>query len=288
MDYNLLVAAKTEYTEKLQDILCETIYLEIKSIWKECNDSKSVRKLYDFQKKLCTIPLWNQEIINTKFKNIKIQSDVSDEYLDNIIEAVFLSNVKILSVVKINNVKQSIDVKIPDTKNFIHRCFIESARSFYKDPYLIDDRQSPSNNLHEIKRNVKRSLNMIKDDIEKTIRNMMPMEDILVKYLNAHSDESDGEVASLKSEVKPQEEEKVEEVYIHPEVQEDYEQYVTPQEEVNQNEYRSVDNLFEEKPEENPHEVHELHQQNETMEDKEKLVVDLKNEEKHFFSDTSD
>jgi hypothetical protein len=110
---------------------------------------------------------------------------------------------------------------------------------------------------------------------------MIPMEDILVKYLNAHG-ESDGDVESLKSEVKPQEEEKIEEVYNHPEVEENYEQHNTPQEDFIQNEYKSVDNLFEEKPEEREHEIHEQN------EDKEKLVVDLKNEEKHFFSDTSD
>jgi hypothetical protein len=186
MDHNLLVAARTEYTEKLQDVLSEGIYKGIKNIWNECKSEGKTNLLMKFQNKLCQIPKWNQDVIDKCCD----ETLISDGYLDKIIEAVFLSNVKILSVVKLNDNKKTINVSVPNTKHFIHRCYIESARRFYTDPYLIDDRESNVNTLNEIQRNIKRSLTVIRDSIEKTIRSMIPMEDILTKYLAQEQEET--------------------------------------------------------------------------------------------------
>ena len=187
MDNGLLIAARETYTEELQDILHLSIYDGIKKIWTNCKteDKKSPLKL--FQSRLCLIPEWNQEVINDYYKKILKLSDMSEEYLDKIIEAVFLSNIKILSVVKLQAKKQVININVPETKNFIHKCFIETARQFYADPHLIDDRDIAAPT--EIARNVKRSSRIIRDSIEKTIRNSIPMEEILNKYLDSHEDE---------------------------------------------------------------------------------------------------
>lgn len=192
MDYNLLIAARNEYTNQLGDILCEGIYKNIKNIWVLCKKDKG-EALKNFQQKLCDIPLWNQEIINSKFEDSLRESKVTKEYLDKIIEAVFLSNIKILSVVKVDEKKRTINVKVPDTKNFIHKCYIESARKFYEDPYLIDDRIPGSNTVNEIKRNIKRSYSIIKESIEKTIRSSIPMEEILNNYLKESNSEPEPE-----------------------------------------------------------------------------------------------
>lgn len=193
MDYNLLIAARSEYTKQLGDILCEGIYKNIKNIWALCREEKK-EALKSFQKKLCDIPLWNQEIINSKFEDSIVESKITKEYLDKIIEAVFLSNIKILSVVKVDEKKRTINVNVPDTKNFIHKCYIETARKFYEDPYLIDDRGSGSNTANEIQRNVKRSHALIKDCIEKTIRSSIPMEEILNSYLKESNSEPEEEI----------------------------------------------------------------------------------------------
>jgi hypothetical protein len=189
MEHHLLVAARSEYTEQLQDILGEGILHCIRGLWNECKLEHRQTALREFQKKLCSIPEWNQEVIIAKCKKMIKDSDVTEDYLDKIIEAVFLSNVKILSVVKLNDKKQTINVSVPDTRHFIHRCHIEAARRFYSDPYLIDDRDNGAITQGEIQRNIKRSQTAIRDSIEKTIRGMIPMEDILTKYLDAQEEE---------------------------------------------------------------------------------------------------
>lgn len=226
MSENLLVAAKSEYTEQLQEILCENIYNGIKTIWNSCKEVEKVNTLKCFQRKLCAIPEWNQEIINKIFKTIIASMELTEDYIDKIIEAVFLSNVKILSVVKSNNKSQKINVSIPDTKHFVHRCYIEAARAFYCDPYLIDDRER--NAQSEIQRNVGRSINIIKLSIEKTIRAMIPMEEILKKYI-ANQEDYEPDYSDRKSDEEPIE-------HIEPEVEPEQEQ--------------DVDDIFNEAPQE--------------------------------------
>lgn len=289
MDHNLLVAARSEYTDKLQDILCEPICNGIKEIWERCKKEHRNSPLSNFQKKLCSIPEWNQEVINVQLKKIISKNDLSNDYLDKIIEAVFLSNVKILSVVKLNDSKQTIDVKVPDTKNFIHRCFIESARRFYCDPYLIDDRESGSNTKQEINRNVKRCNSTINDSIDKTIRAMIPMEDILNKYLKDQS-EVDSEASMEEEQHSPIKEETHEPQPQHYNYQ-DQEQPEQP----HQQEEEKNEDIFQERPCENLVEtpsgeiniqqpIPEIFEQNPV--EQEKLHIDLKEPEKNFFSDS--
>ena len=188
MESTVLIAAKQEYTEQLYDILTENLINIMRETWHSVKDSP--QPLRTFQKKLCDVPEWNNQVIMKHYETIIQQDDISSEYLEKIIEAVFLSNIKILSVVKLESKKQTIDIKIPDTKNFVHKCLIQLARELYIDPHLIDDRETYYNSKFEIQRNYKRIVKLTKESIEKTIRNMIPMKEILDKYLQAHDDVS--------------------------------------------------------------------------------------------------
>ena len=188
MAENLLVVAKAEYTTQLQEILTRYIYEGMDSLWENVKSSGENKQLLKaFQQQLCSIPKWNQDIINREYD--RVASTTSKEYLDKLIEAVFLSNVKILSVVQLNSrTSKKIDVNVPETKHFIHMCYVETARSLYSDPHLIEDRETHISQL-EIHRNMKRMVKLIDDAIEKTIRKMIPMEDILDKYLREETTE---------------------------------------------------------------------------------------------------
>lgn len=189
MESTVLIAAKQEYTEQLHDILAENLITVFKDIWNVSRNSNN--PLRTFQEKLCDVPYWNNQVLSRHHSVMLEKEGITKEYLEKIIEAVFLSNIKILSVVKLENKKQSIDIKIPDTQNFIHKCIVQLARELYVDPHLIDDRESNLNSKLEIQRNYKRLLKISKEVIDKTIRNMIPMKDILDKYLQAHDDDMD-------------------------------------------------------------------------------------------------
>jgi len=175
---NSVVEAKKQYTQQLVDILTPYIYQGLRSILQTCKDEKKVLKT--FQEKLCSVPKWNQDIIDKEYERILIDHD--KEFIEKLIEAVFISNVKVLSTIRVGKNKP-INIKIPESKAFLHKCYIECARHIFQDPYLMDDRESHLS-FSEIQRNIKRSQVAISMCIDKTIRDLIPIQKILENYLN--------------------------------------------------------------------------------------------------------
>jgi hypothetical protein len=181
------VAAKTEYTIQLCELLLDPIKQGFISVWESCINDPTALKT--FQEKLCMIPKWNSDIIDEEY--LKVTTTVDPKCLEKLIEAVFLSNIKILSVIRVNKEK-NINVKIPEPKNFIHKCYVETARKLWSDPYLIDTREEKLNYV-EIKRNLKRLDLCINDSIEKTVSKLIPIQDILENYLQDIEDDTEDE-----------------------------------------------------------------------------------------------
>lgn len=173
-----VVEAKKLYTSQLIDMLTPSIYEGLKSIYDSSREEDNVLK--SFQEKLCSVVRWNQDIIDKEYERITHNSDES--YLIGLIDAVFVSNVKVLSSIRISNNK-NVNIKVPDSKVFIHKAYVECARQFYQDPYLMDDRVEILSHT-EIQRNVKRSKNIIGISIEKTIRDLIPVQEIIESYLS--------------------------------------------------------------------------------------------------------
>lgn len=196
-----LVAAKQEYTQQLCDLLCPSLFEGFKSIWKTCKTSDSTKKLKSFQEKLVSVPLWNQNIIDNEYSRI-CKKEETKALLDKLIEAVFLSNVKVLSTIRLGKIKP-INITIPETKKFLHQCYIEGARKLWQDPHLIDDR-SKTMTYSEIKRNEKRLLLNLSESVEKTVSKLIPIQNILEVYLSEMSgsekdvNESDEDNSSIK------------------------------------------------------------------------------------------
>jgi len=183
---NSIVEAKKQYTQQLIDILTPFIYQGLKSILQTCKtDSKVLRT---FQEKLCSVPKWNQDIIDREYNRIIIEHD--NDFLEKLIEAVFISNVKVLSTIRVGRNKP-INIKVPEAKTFLHKCYVECARYIYQDPYLMDDRETHLS-FAEIQRNIKRSQIAINTCIDKTIRDLIPIQSILENYLNDIDTEGQG------------------------------------------------------------------------------------------------
>ena len=192
---SVLVDAKTEYTKQLTNILVPFIYEGIKSIYEEttehclANEDQSI--LMRFQEKLALIPKWSQEILDQECE--RIMSGSGCDWLDELVTAVFLSHTKILTAIKKNGKKQKkINLKIPKIDHFIHKCYIECAREFWRNPYLYSSRCTQS----EYQRNVRESRKIIGNTIEETIRKLLPVKNILREYLG-EEEESDRETSFI-------------------------------------------------------------------------------------------
>ena len=162
MDINYVVDAKSEYTKQLQSLLVPRIYEGIESIYDDASYNNSKNTLHTFQQLLREIPKWNKDIIDGETN--RIIEVAKCDWLENLITAVFVSNTKILTAIKIKDTDGKIDVSIPRLSHFIHRCYIEVAREIYKNPHLFD---KTNENIKEKLQNLRDTLNIIEKCIEK-------------------------------------------------------------------------------------------------------------------------
>jgi len=216
---NILVEAKKEYTTQLQKILTPRLYEGFKSIYediirmlsKELEDtnkqSSSLIKM--FQKMLKDIPSWNQEIINKEY--VRIEKLSNCDYFENLIEAVFITNTKILTSVQINDVNSiNLKIKVPQPSHFIHKCYIECSKEIYKNPYIFD--QSKNLTPKERHNNLREILNIIDNCINNSVRDLLPIGDILKQGLTKNNkkikeeEEDDGEEEEDDGEEEEEEE----------------------------------------------------------------------------------
>ena len=193
----VLVDAKEEYTKQLISILKNCIYQGIKSIYMDakdiCNqDNTPDNVLMIFQDLLSRIPKWSQDIINKEYERITNVSKC--DYIDDLLKVVYVSHIKILTIVHSAQRNKKISLKVPSGSHFIHLCYIECAREFWKDPYFFSDRVSK----YEHQKNMRDSETMIAECIMETIRKQLPVRHILKEFLNEPDEEIDEEEDDIK------------------------------------------------------------------------------------------
>jgi hypothetical protein len=187
---SILVEAKNEYTSQLQKILTPRLYEGFKSIYEDIikilsselieNKSQGSSIIKTFQKSLKDIPQWNQDMINKEHQRIIQMSNC--DYFENLLEAIFITNTKILTSVQINDDRsQNIKINIPQSPHFIHKCYIECSKEIYKNPYIFD--LSKGLNPKEKHANLRDSLVLIDSAINNAIRDLLPIRDILSQGL---------------------------------------------------------------------------------------------------------
>jgi len=187
--------AKIEYTKQLIDVLKIPIYEGLQSIY---SDSKQTYIDTDelpniFRKNIENIPKWNVDMIENEVDRIVRVSNC--DWLEDLITAVFISHTKILA--SLGNNSKRVNLTIPKSSNFIHKCYINSAREIWKNPYLFDESVSSS----EYQKNIKYIENLIEESIHQTIRKALPVKEILRDHFE-HSDineKSNSEIEKTKN-----------------------------------------------------------------------------------------
>jgi hypothetical protein len=189
MDINYIVDAKTEYTKQLQTLLVPRIYEGVESIYDDAYYNNTMNVLHTFQKLLREIPKWNKDIIDGETN--RILEVTRCEWLESLITAVFISNTKILTAIKIKDHDGKIDISIPKVSHFIHRCYVEVAREIYKNPYLLDKKNGT---VKERQQNLRESLSIIESCIENAVRSLLPIQSLLKEYLGNLNINNDNQI----------------------------------------------------------------------------------------------
>ena len=209
LNVNVLNVAKDEYTKQLNRILTPVILQGISSIYDDAvnvlsddekNSGNDTVILVQFQRLLKDVPKWNQNIINNECGRIKNLCP----WLNDLIIAVFVTHVKILTSVKINKGNKQFKFSMPNFDTYIHNVYIEAAKEFFFNPRLI----------YSCGSDIKPSLDtnkIIEKSIDEAIRNLLPVQDILNTYIANNDNESDDDDIEEDVEEEDDEEEELEE-----------------------------------------------------------------------------
>jgi len=210
-DYNVnvLSEAKNEYSSRLVTILTPLMIEGIRSIFDEaaklCLENDEEEKyLMTFQNFLSRVPKWNSTIIDEETKRIVTKSNCA--YLEDLLTCVHITQLKILTSIRVSQKQKKIDIDIPKLNTFIHRCYITYARKLYSNVYLFEKDILPLS----YQKNMREAELMCQEAVLQVIRENMPVEKILRAYIDETVDEEIIE-ETIEKEVTELEKKKMEE-----------------------------------------------------------------------------
>ena len=183
-DFNLnsLQESRNEWTSRLVTILLPCIFNGLKSIFDEAitvttNENQPDKYLMTFQNLLIQIPKWNNQLINNEVERIINQSQCN--YIEDLITCVHIIQLKALTCVRVWQNEKNVDINIPKLSDFVHRVYINTARSIYSNIYLFEQNILPL----QVQQNYNKVDAIIKESIIESIRQSMPIDEILRSYL---------------------------------------------------------------------------------------------------------
>jgi hypothetical protein len=189
-DYSIssLTESKNEWCARLVNTLTPAIIAGIKSIFDEaytlCRENDEEDKyLMTFQTFLSRVPKWNSTIIENETKRIVEVSSCS--YLEDLITCVHVIQLKALTCIRVGQQQKKIDINIPSLTNFIHKVYVNVARKVYTNVYLFEKGIAPL----QIQKHNRELEVIIRECIMNTIRDTIPVEEILKAYMSETTEE---------------------------------------------------------------------------------------------------
>ena len=176
---SFLVDAKHEYMYQLCKVMCPVMSETYKDLFRDVQSVNKQDKVYmRFQQRLRDINNWNQHNIYANTQALLQKCS----WLPELVSAVFVSFIKILSSIRMSNTNKQPTFTMPSTEVFVHACFVAGAKELYTNPFLFRDVTADKidNTL----------FNLCHDAIENTVKDMIPVQQILAVYMqkNCHRD----------------------------------------------------------------------------------------------------
>ena len=185
LNVNVLDVAKNEYIKRVLTIMVPHITELFKDLYEE---SKTINKslkskeplIHTFQTQLKNIKDWGENRITDKYTVMLDNNGWSFSDFEDLITAVYVTHVKILTAVTLKDTHEVFKLKVPTLNNFIHAIYIRCAKDIYFSPQLYDDTLK---NNKQVK-NMSITKQLVKDGILDTIHLLLPMKDLLKFSIN--------------------------------------------------------------------------------------------------------
>jgi hypothetical protein len=185
---NILVEARREYVGQLCLLMCPVMIETFENLYEEAYKlSKGRKVLVMYQKLLKEVPNWSDAMSKQHTDNITNRC----AWFNDLLAAVFVSCVKILSAVRLNKDNKKISLKLPTNEVFIQTCYNNVAKDLYQDPYIYHENQN------EHARNDK-LYERFSACIETSIKELIPVQQILQTYMSQTQEGQDLDVSEAE------------------------------------------------------------------------------------------
>lgn len=191
-----LELGKNEWSIRVCDKLLPVIKDHIQEIFESTKMiAMETRQMKDYLKSfmqaLKGIKTWNASTIEEVRK--KTLAAVQCPCFEDMLTATFIAQIKVLSTVRCNPKPRKIDIQFPSIDLFIHKVYTDCAGCIYYHAYLYNINDTP---LQRMKNSANIS-QLLTETIKKTIRDFIPIEQLLRSYLE-NSKESFEEVTEIR------------------------------------------------------------------------------------------
>jgi Family of unknown function (DUF5764) len=170
---DILNESERRFTKKLCDAMIPVMIEAFWEIWLEAKkESQGKNTIRVFQELLRGVKTWNSSI---SLKNS--EAIVKNQPLfPNLLAAVFVIHVKILSAIRTDKKSKKISIKLPATDVFTQRCYEACAKDLYESPSIIVDNKTETERNDDLNRRFNRR-------ICEVIEDLIPTAEILNTYL---------------------------------------------------------------------------------------------------------
>jgi len=194
-----LKESQSEWSQRLMKVILSHILEGVYGMYNEgkdiCDKADEPEKyLMTFQNILSRVPKWNNEIVLKETARIVERSGCG--YLEDLITCVHISHLKILSSIRTGKTPKKIEINIPKLPDFIHSVYINTSRQLYTNVYLFD----PKISSLTVQKNKEKVKEMTRQCILDTIRDNIPIENLLRAYLDESTDLLQEQGKSVKKE----------------------------------------------------------------------------------------
>ena len=170
---DLLNESERRFTKKLCDAMVPVMIESFWEIWLEAKkEAQGKNTTRVFQELLRGVKTWNSSISHKHTEAIV----KSEPLFPNLLAAVFVIHVKILSAIRTDKKSKKICIKLPANDLFVQECYMRCAKDLYDYPSIIVDNKTEEERNTELKR---RFCIQIADVIE----SLIPTAEILNTYL---------------------------------------------------------------------------------------------------------
>ena len=174
----VLVEAKKEYMAQMCSIMIPHMIETFENMYKEAYKfSKGKEVLKQFQRFLQGVKDWNNSMISQHVEKLTGTCG----WFNDLMAAVFVSYVKILSSVRLNAENKKINIKLPTNDVFVARCYECAAGDLYKNPLIYHQEMT------EYERDDALAKRFVAC-IEATVQKLIPVQEILKTYISRTED----------------------------------------------------------------------------------------------------